>query len=246
MVIVDQWHIPIFITLVCECKNYRNPIVLIGRKKCKIDNYPHHKEYVFPSFKIKNPGQANAEIAPIEPFYDLKLYEHHYFYKQDIKAVQFAKIFLKREKNGGDYYWAASHDSDEGNLYKETFYPLVSAVEYFNKEHSSYLIQTQQDMLFIKLSFPMVIVNDGLYYVDSMADKIEPKEIPYMTFTRRLDSANNKGVYRIEYITKNGLKDFIKLNIDPFIDGILKAAKENPKYFNKRSFQQIIMSDPRP
>jgi hypothetical protein len=224
--------------LICECKNNSNPYVFITRPKNKKDKtQPAPREYLFPiqeyhRIRGRQPDGSPQGWTRVPAFQHLNLAPHHYYYSQDSKAVQFCTIARKGKS------WEANH----GGIYDAIFYPLVKsllsrqlAIRGLHKDNGKDLIF--DDWKHISLFFPMVILNGDIYCVDSTAEDPQPIKTQHVTLTRELQAKSIKGKFIVDFVTLKGLKEFIELNINPFIEHIASATESSPNIFMTKEFE---------
>lgn len=198
----------VWIEFICECKNNTNPFVFIRRSKSLLDKYYEPMEYLFPKKHYRHEVKPGTHQY-VPAFHHLELGEHHYYFKQTEKAVQFCKIVGHPNK------WEAQHNG----IYDAIFYPLVKALWALRQERGS--LQSSYAFLF----FPVVVLNGPMYYIDSMAKELEVVKTTHVTFVRELKFKSVKGRFMVDFVAKNALQTFIKSDVIPFAERVSKLLE---------------------
>jgi hypothetical protein len=205
------------VEFLCECKNNTSPFVFLGRPQNNTDRRLKPKEYVFPIAEYEKTisEEGNTRTVQHHPaFHHLQLAQHHYFYKQPDRAVQFCKIIRKGKS------WEATH----GGIYDAIFYPLVKSLLSRRRE----IVKYQGEWKWVWLFFPIVVLNSDIYYIDATATSPEPKQVQQVTLLRQVKSRNIEGVFAVDFVTLTGLKDFIRSGVFPFVQYVADLAKNSP------------------
>jgi hypothetical protein len=225
----EESKMSLIIELICECKNNSNPFVFIGRpKNAKDKNIINPQEYLFPIREYEKTTSATPDgkqrtYQQISAFKYLDLAAHHYYYKLETKAVQFCKIVRSGRA------WEATH----GTIYDAIFYPLVKAL-YSRQEDVKPLYTTRparEGWKYVTLFFPLVILHGDIYYIDSTAVPQLPTKAAYVTFARELKSKTISGIFAIDFVKMDELKNFIDKEIMAFVDPIIVKMKKSPEIF---------------
>ena len=217
------------IELICECKNNANPFVFITRPKNERDKTQFApREYLFPVQTFEktlevSPDGKRRSYTMIPAFQYLGLAEHHHYYKQDSKAVQFCKIVRSGKS------WEANH----GGIYDSIFYPLIKA--FVSREQLLKSLRKKEPTLdtwkHITLFFPIIVLYGDMYSVDSLSDNPEPVSISNIAFTRELKSKVVEGKFVVDFVRMDSLKLFIETQIAPFVRHIIEKLEQNPNLF---------------
>src|SRR5450755_1866088 len=88
----------LFVEVLAECKSFEAPLVFLQRQKNERElqhAVPH--EYIFPVHHYRKQISTNS-YQEVAPFIHLGLREHHYYYREPLKATQFSKIVRKGDK----------------------------------------------------------------------------------------------------------------------------------------------------
>ena len=213
--IIDGKSPQVFVELFCECKSGENrPLAFLGRRKGKIDENVCPIHFMFPHKTYEQPiPNGYREVKAFSYFEGAK---YHYWYKADQKAVQFAKIV--RRGNG----WEAQHDG----LYNSLLLPLAKALN-----HRAEMVRRSDS---VHLCFPIVVLKSPIYWIDSATTPLETETVSHVTFFRRLDSQTVKGEYLVDFVTTDGLTEFISRKVMPFVESIAEMVSENPRRFLKQ------------
>ena len=209
----DTSKLKIIVELLCECKNYQLPFVFISRKKNKLDNRRTPQEYLFPlnAFALPVPDKENT-IMLVDAFHHLGLDQHHYYYKSDDKVVQFSRILRKGRG------WEANH----ADIYDDIFYKLIKALLARKKEvEPGEYRNIGDDWQSVWLLFPIVVLSGEMFLIDSSTENPTPRAVHHITFVRDIQSATMKGEYVLDFVTLQGLNEFIESISKEFIERII-------------------------
>lgn len=211
--IIDDGPLQLFVELFCECKSGEDrPFVFLSRRTGLIDQNVNPTHFVFPHEIYEEPIPNGSRR--VRAFAYLGLTQHHSWFKADSKAVQFAKIVRSRDR------WEAQHDG----IYNAILMPLAKALVYRKKELHSF--ENPLD-----LCFPIVVLNSPMYLIDSATKPLQASRVSHVAFYRRLDATTVKGDYIVDFVTLDGLAEFVKQTVMPFAQQVTALAKSNPDKF---------------
>lgn len=210
----DAAKTQVFSELLIECKDAASPFVFLQREKNKRELNPDPREYTFPHNTFNVPVGTNSHTT-VAAFQLLGLSNRHYYYRERLKATQFAKIVRK----GGN--WQANHDG----VYDALILPLAKAVQ---KSRSTYAAYGGRDTwATIWLRFPIVVLRDHLFAYDLSEDVPQLQKSNRVSFLRHIESDALKGHFLTDFVTQAGLKHFINEEIFGFVDGLVELARSN-------------------
>lgn len=215
------------VEFLCECKNNSSPFVFLGRPQNDTDYWLEPKEYIFPvtHYEKTISQEANQRTFQQYPaFHHLGLAQHHHFYKQADRAVQFCKIIRKGKS------WEATH----GGIYDAIFYPLVKSL----LSRRSEVRKFQGEWNWVWLFFPIVVLNSDIYYIDAASTSPDPKKVTQVTLLREVKSKNIEGVFAIDFVTLSGLKDFMESGVFPFVQYVADMAKNSPDLLLQKDIKE--------
>jgi hypothetical protein len=202
----------LFVELFCECKSgEERPFVFLTRRKGLIDQSVCPIHYVFPHETYEEPVANGSRVVKAFDYFNAA--QHHYWFKDEQKAVQFAKIVRNKKQ------WDAQHDG----LYNALLMPLAKALG-----HRANAIRSHTPL---NLCFPIVVVKSPLYLIDSAKMPLAVEKVKHVSFFRRLDSSTVKGEYIIDFVTVDGLAAFVEQKVMPFVEQIAASAKTDPNKF---------------
>lgn len=216
----EENKVNIFIDLICECKNTENPFVFIGRNKTVPDKTHVPEEYIFP---IKNyeetltKDEKSRTFRSIPAFFHLGLDKYHYFYNNEIKFVQFSKIV--RKGNG----WVANHEG----IFDSILYPLIKSFLYRKNEHNN----NGKEWKTIWLHFPIVILNNKIYAIDSTKKDITLEDKKYLTLVREINSKKFMGIFLVDFITKDYLGEYLEYCVETFSQKLMTIVDSDKESF---------------
>lgn len=206
----------VFVEILAECKSFEAPLVFLQRPKNERElTRAIPREYIFPMQHYrKQVGQNSYQEVP--PFIHLELSQHHYYYRESVKATQFAKVVRKGDK------WVANHDG----VYDSLVLPLAKALEYRRRDIDK--IAHRADWRYVWLFFPVVVLRDALLTIDLAAPmrQITPRD--RVSFVRHLESGNVKGFYLIDFISSAHLRKYIGEELQKFVDHIGQIYATKP------------------
>jgi len=193
-----EHRMAINVDLICECKNNQLPFVFICREKNFHDcrRIPH--EILFPNATYYLPKESDNAMVPIPAFFYLRLDKYHYYYQDQLKAVQFCRI-LRKGKG-----WEANH----AGIYNSIFYSIVKALEARKREVTpefSSVDEWHQVWFF----FPIVVLDGEIYSINSTSPDPKPDQVDHVTFVREVRSPSITGRYVVDFVTRQGLVDFL-------------------------------------
>lgn len=218
----DSIKLSIFVELICECKNNSNPFVFLLRNKNAADNLRVPEEYLFPvsSYEKELESEEGNRRYRLHPaFLHLGLDQHHYFYQQEKKAVQFAKIVRERKA------WQANH----AGVYDSLLYPIAKALQARKTEVKPSGQYRNGDWRHVWLFFPIIVLKSNIYCIDTTVENPEPVIVPQVTFIREFRAKNLQGTYAIDFVTQKGLQEFIQARINQFVRPIVELAERTPQ-----------------
>lgn len=218
----ESLKLAMFVELLVECKAFESPIVFLQRPKNKrelLQAVP--QEYVFPVKNYHIPIGPNT-ARDVAAFIHLRLRDHHYYYREPLKATQFSKVVRK----GGD--WVANHEG----IYDSLVLPLAKALEI---QRNALKQRSKTEWKSVWLFFPMVVLRDGLFAIDITSRPLNPEPRHRVSFVRHLESGNVKGFYLLDFVTFDHLEGFIRQEVQPFVDRLLHLCAETPEIFHLAS-----------
>jgi len=203
-------EIRVYIELLCECKSGEDkPFVFLSRRRSTIDNWISPEQFMFPRRRYeKYEGNSYTELTG---FQFLELAQHHYWFTKRSKVVQLAKIVRNKSR------WEAQHDG----IYNALLLPLAKAL--------TYRLETLRKITsIINLCFPIVVLKSPIYEIDTCATPLAAIRVPHVSFYRRLDSKTVKGEFIVDFVTLDGLADFVCNTITPFVEKVIALAEADP------------------
>lgn len=214
--------IVLFTELLVECKAYENPMVFLQRRK-NIREKKHviPQEYIFPIKTYRKQISENS-YQETPAFIHLDLQAHHYYYQEDLKATQFSKIVRKGSE------WVANHDG----IYDALILPLAKAFE--SRRTEILKISSGTEWKYIWLTFPMVILRNGIFSLEVTKKPLQPKPQGRMSFIRQLDTGNIKGFYLTDFVTFDHLENYVKNEMGAFSEHITELCRNKPELFTQK------------
>jgi hypothetical protein len=210
--IIDEGSPQLFLELFCECKSGEDrPLVFLARRKGLIDQSVCPVHYVFPHEIYEERIPNGSREVKAFAYFDVA--KHHHWFKAEQKAVQFAKIVRNKKE------WEAQHDG----LYNAILMPLAKALA-----HRAKVIRQHNPL---NLCFPVVVLKSPLYLIDSARRPLQVEKVPHVSFFRRLDSSTVKGEYLVDFVTLDGLTEFVKRKVMPFVEEVAALVRSDPKKF---------------
>lgn len=211
--IIHDPPLQLFLELFCECKSgEERPFVFLSRRKGQIDQSVCPAHYVFPHDIYEEPMPNGSREVKAFAYFDAA--QHHHWCRDSKKAVQFAKIVRNRNQ------WEAQHDG----IYNAILMPLAKALA-----HRKAVLRSQNNPL--HLCFPVVVLKSPIYLIDTAQKPLRAERVPHVSFFRRLDSSTVKGEYIVDFVTLDGLADFLKTKVIPYVDHVEALAKSDPNRF---------------
>lgn len=131
----------------------------------------------------------------------------------EIKATQFCKIIRK----GKD--WCAFHDG----IYDSILIPIIKCLEFYKKEDSPMTSNTEWKNFIVY--YPIVVLNSDIYSIDTHIDKETINNKEFISFTREINSKKIKDKYLVDFVTKDGVQNYIKNYIEPFMNDFANKIK---------------------
>ena len=194
--------------LLCECKSNDNPFVFLTRYKREHDKrFFCPDQYVFP---FDNYETRTGNVMTYLPgFRHFEFAGHHYYDREDQKAVQFCKIV--RDKKD----WTAN----QGGIYDAIFYPLAKAVLARKKATATTRRPSNNGWKSIKLFMPIVVLYGKIFDRCRRRQTGSEGNLAYYVCA----GAKLKGRQRailIDFTTEDGLEDFLRNKVIPFAEEI--------------------------
>lgn len=181
-------EVEISVRLIIECKNNSNPFVFLKRNKNSSDSR-------IPRNVIFLPSNAPALIKNYIRNYSFNTAEgDDYTYKH----MQFCKI----TRNGKKI------EAQHSGVIDGIIYPQIKALNYY-KEKTKNLGRK-----YITVIIPVVVINSGLYEIDTSKKELEIDNVEYVTFQRSLDSNELKGKFHIDFVSFESLGKYINICIE--------------------------------
>lgn len=210
----EERRINVSVELLCECKSNENPFVFLRRRKGAYENDRFNPEqYLLP---FDNYEVQSGNITRVLPaFQRFEFQKHHYYCREESKAVQFCKIVRKGKG------WEAN----QGGIYDAMFYPLAKAVVATKKgDERLRKPRSPSEWKNINLIFPIVILHGRIYQVDATNGPLELEEVEHVSFVRELTSEAVSGQFLLDFTTEGGLEGFIKSKVKPFVEQVSDEA----------------------
>jgi hypothetical protein len=202
----ERKKILIAVRILCECKNTQSPFVFINRNMNAADKEYCPPNFIFPQNDFLTPVVGKPTSYHSTPaFKHYNLDKHFPFHQNETKAVQFCKIFRK----GKD--WNASHDG----IYDSILIPLIKCLEHYKKKDSRML---RGEFTYYSVYFPIVVINSEIYSIDSHVENSALKSSEFVSFIRDIDSKNLNGRFLVDFVTKDGLKNYLLNQVNPFLE----------------------------
>lgn len=206
----EEKKISIGVRILCECKNSQTPFVFINRNKSAVDSYYCPPNFLFPKKEFMIPIDDKPNTFTQKPaFRHFNLDKIFPYCKSEKKAVQFCKMVRKGKE------WSALHDG----IYDSILLPVIKCLEYFKKKDSKMLSKDWSNYF---IYFPIVVLNSNIYTMDSHIDTTKVIEAKYISFTRDIDSKKIEGKYLIDFVTKDGLGNYLENHLKTFVDNFIK------------------------
>ena len=206
----------VFVEVLVECKSFEAPLVFLQRhKNARELEHAVPREYIFPVRRYRKQTSPNS-YQEVPPFIHLGLRQHHYYYREPLKATQFSKIVRKGAK------WVANHEG----IYDSLVLPLAKALEFRWKDVDS--IAHRADWRYVWLFFPIVVLREALLAMDLTATTRKAMPCRRVSFVRHLESGNVKGFYLIDFIGFAHLREYVTNEVQPFVDHITQLYSTNP------------------
>ncbi|MCM5663320.1 hypothetical protein [Galbibacter mesophilus] len=200
----SQNNLCIHVRVLAECKNNKNPYVFIERKKGKVDS-----QYIPPNFIFPNSYKENLEgnrYRMLNGFDYLDIRSIYPYTVQLNKAVQFCKIV----GNG-----SSNLQADHKGIYDSLLYPIIKCLE-FQKE-ADRKIAVKHYYIY----FPIIVLLSRLYKIHANSPQHELIKTKHVAFTRQINSKKYSDNYLIDFLSKDGIQDFINNNIDNFVSNFI-------------------------
>lgn len=212
----EEKKISIGVRILCVCKNNTNPFVFICRNKNDVDKNYSPPNFLFPHKEYKKPieGKPNSFYT----FTGFKYFNIETIYPystENAKATQFCKIIRK----GKD--WSALHDG----IYDNLLIPMIKCLDFYKKEDSSMIRNTEWKNYVVY--YPIIVLNSDLYSINANVDTETINKIDFVHFTREINSKKLKDRYLVDFVTKEGLQNYIENNISYFMDMFVKKMTES-------------------
>ncbi|MGH0244415.1 hypothetical protein [Sinorhizobium meliloti] len=208
--------ITLTIELVIECKNFKQPVVFITRKKNEFDRKEARKEHVFPfaHYYLPVPGQGNT-VYPKDPFFFFGLDQNDPLFLSDQKAVQFCRIDGHRKK------WEANHSG----MHESILLPVIKATASRRNEIANY---KAKDWTHVWLGYSVVVLSHDLFSVDSHnPDKVAAEK--WVTLVRETKSTTLTGKFAINFVSEKDIAEFVERNIYPVAEHMKTVIIQDPE-----------------
>lgn len=190
-------EVEVSVRLIIECKNNSNPFVFLKRHKNSSDSR-------IPRNVIFLPSNAPAKIKNFIRYYSFNTtegYDHTY------KHMQFCKI----TRNGKKI------EAQHTGVIDGIIYPQIKALYYYKEKVKNL------GRKYITVIIPVVVINSGLYEIDTTIKELEINEVEYLTFQRSLDSNELKGKFHIDFVSYKSLEKYINVCVE---ENIHKLASD--------------------
>lgn len=211
----ERKKISISVRILCECKNNTNPFVFVCRNKNSADNSYSPPNFLFPLNEYTKPiKQEPGSYNIITGFQYYNLETVFPYSIIDTKATQFCKIIRK----GKD--WSAFHDG----IYESLLIPMIKCLEFNKKSDSD--INKYNDWKNFKVYYPIIVLNSDLFSINTHIDAGIINKIDSISFTREINSKHYKDRYLVDFVTKDGLQNYIEKNIFSFMDKFVEIITE--------------------
>lgn len=216
--------------VLAECKQSRNPYVLIGKSHAQRRTGPplfeHH--FRFPSVIYKKepigPDQTRSRAASIVDYLGLA----------DLPGSPYADTFtasqmtrLDRDKQG--------FTAVNSGIFTSLVYPLAKAVTYQRKTLSNGFNSIQHTLtgprVSIHLYFPVVVTSAPLYTVNVDEEGYVPCQVPWAAMRRQIRSKTIDGSFRIEVVNQDHLDEWLTTRVRTFTDALAEMAEKDPARF---------------
>jgi hypothetical protein len=216
----EKNRIAVFVELLCECKNSRNPFAFLLRPTTVPDSNRKNEEIVLPQefYHVRMKDKPNT-MQRVDAIDYLGIRPLHYGFGASLKAVQFAKIV--REKGT----WAANHSG----LYDAIFYPLVKGLLARKKEVAAF----GGEWKYVWLFFPIVVTSGDLFVMNTADDPPTPTLTDSVTYVRHIKQGKIDGYFAVEFVTQSALKRHVEEKIMPYAKAVGDLARLHPEKYRE-------------
>lgn len=222
----ESEKLDLFVELLVECKDSSSPLVFLeSRKNQRELNSYSPREYLFPLTAYRKRIDRNS-YREVPPFEHLGLKSAHYYFSEENKATQFAKIVRK----GKD--WVANHDG----IYDAYLLPLAKLFEFRRRDIASYI---GRDKRAVWLVFPMIVVRDHLYAYDLTGPQRVLEKRGRITFVRHLESKNLKGFFLTDFISFENLTAFVCEELQKFVGAVTDLMEKRPHVLKDADWNDV-------
>ena len=191
----------------------KHPFVFVCRNKNSADNSYSPPNFLFPLNEYrKSINQEPGSFRIITGFQYYNLETVFPYSIIDTKATQFCKIIRK----GKD--WSAFHDG----IYESLLIPMIKCLEFNKKSDSD--IDKYNDWNNFTVYFPIIVLNSDLFSINTHIDAKIINKIDSISFTREINSKHYKDKYLVDFVTKDGLQNYIDKNIISFMDKFVRIV----------------------
>jgi hypothetical protein len=212
----EEQRFSIGLQIIAECKNTANPFVFITRDRDGRQEYLSPPEIMFPRGDYR-------DLEPIDPkrglwrnvsgFHRFGLAPLHYYHGQPTKTVQFCRLLRKK-----------SWDVDQGGVYDSLFYPLVKALRALLERSKPR--GGPNDWRSLRVFVPLVVTVGPLFRIDASSTDRTPQRVTHATYSRDLHIQREQRSYTIDFVSLEGLADFVNGKLLPFGQAVVTVAAE--------------------
>ncbi|WP_250633511.1 hypothetical protein [Pinirhizobacter soli] len=221
-------RVQVVIELLIECKDASAPLVFMQREKnVREKKLVQPFEFVFPIPTYQIPIRLNTTQS-CNAFQHLDLAKDHYYYRDEKKATQFAKIVRK----GQD--WLANHEG----VYDGLILPLAKAASHQRKAAPRYGGR-DDDWVSISLMFPTVVLRDHLFSYDLSVEKPELTPVQRVSFLRHIESGTLQGHHLTDFIIVGDVARHLTQDVQPFADAVAACFIREDRRF-LRTVQGVL------
>lgn len=209
----------IAVELFCECKqSEERPFVFIARRRSRLDLNVVPTHYICPldRYERRLPSEGNQIVMQsLDGFRFFQCGSNHYWFKNNDKAVQLAKIVPNKDK------WEAQHDG----VYNSLLLPLAKALTHERRRQETFRQPA------FRLCFPLVVLKAPIYRIIADVHPLVVERVPYISFYRKLDARSVKGDYITDFVTFEALPQLVNDHILPFVNSVAERYRANPRQF---------------
>lgn len=219
----------IYPTLVCECKNWTQPIVFFAKER---KTFEPLKDEVRVSGIPTKIWQRDKYIS-VQEFTDVESF-HHYCKAEVPIATQCCTIEIKKDRSS----WKANYNEELYNI----FIKLTKALEYEITEDFKNMAQwfvaeeTEDEFTDLSFYYPVVIFPNDIYaaYITEK-DDLTFKKCEHVQFNPELFSSHDNEVisYHMDVISEEYLPSYLRM-----INGEMEAIRKTLQ----RRRQKVLLS----